>query len=87
MLIADNTLEGLQIESKSEEGADIDVGTEVGKGEDEAKEPSSGEKSAADEPGISYLSCSSLPMAPTISETVQRATHLRGEPAEITILQ
>ena len=89
MLIADNTLEGLRIEkSKSEDGA-VEVAAEAGKDEEEVREPAAGgarvEKSTADEPGISYLSCASLSVASTISDTVQRAAHLRGEPAVITI--
>ena len=62
--------------------------SEAGTDKDKANETNSGsqvESNTADQPGISYLSCASFPVTSTLSEAVQRAAHLRGEPVVIIV--
>lgn len=84
LLVAQNTLEGLNLKPKElnaesrmeSEGSgrlEVEQVQSTGEGKPEPEEP------VPNEPSISYLSCSGVSLQSTLSETVDRTAHLKGQ--------
>lgn len=81
LLVADHTLKGLPLKTPDSpvEQPAVERGVEV-------EEKKDGER-ATEECCITSLSCVALGLQPTLSETVQNATHLRGKFSHVVFVQ